>query len=275
DDTDWILLAVSGNDDKVNGITAADIVGLLSSHGRAPRIDKLRMSSHSRGYFALNGSLRSKQLVAPNATAPILDPSAVERIVSFDSDEKATSGMYPAVRASGVDVSRLFGFWATVWGADNKRNRDADAIGAKSWTIPASQTVNLMNNPTIKKGLRAVEYGRLILEAKTLRSKLTVPPDIQAQAQALKLPAIGTFTTRSGPNSFRDWCTANKAAVEAAVGAEVDNKGLSKMYQFIDDNDLGLLRVPRRQYGPGLYHHHLFPVEFAHEVTDAAPPQTG
>jgi hypothetical protein len=85
--------------------------------------------------------------------------------------------------------------------------------------------------------VRAVEYGRLVEDAQKLRPGLTIPADIAQQVASFNLTPRGTFTSRSGPNSLRDWCNANKTAIDTAVGAEVENKALSKLYQFIEAND--------------------------------------
>ncbi len=252
----WILITVEGNDQGVNRISAAEIVASLKKHGRPDRIDKLRMSSHSRGFFALNGSLRSKLLVAPNGVHPVVTPDAVDRIVLFDSDSASTP-IASAVKGAGVDITKLFGFWVTVWPVSN-------------WSTPRSQTIDLISDTDVKKGVRAVAYGRLVEDARILRPTLNIPPDIDQLVKQLALPSLGSFTTRAGTWNFKDYCRAKRKEIEAAVGPEVEMKSNSKLYKFIDSNDLA--RVGHTGISPGIWHHHLFVAEFAHEVTDSSPP---
>jgi hypothetical protein len=270
--TDWILVAVLGDDANPPLITAKKILDFLDSHGRPRRIDKMRFGCHSRGLFSLAASLNSKKLVAKSPTAPVLDPSIVERVVTFDEADVKTNKdtgvkrfiLQPALQFAGIDLAKMFGFY----------------VGVPTWSIPPNQTVNLTNTRETRAALRVVEYCRLIEDAKVVNPGVTIPPDIDAIITSLHLPPLGSFTSRSSPTAplvdFRDWAKTNNATIKATgIEDETVQGKLSKLYKFVDKNDLAhLYQVPTsKRFPPVIYGHHLVVSEFVHEVTDAAAPQ--
>jgi hypothetical protein len=271
--TDWILIAVEGNDAGLNTISAQDVLKFITACGRPNRIDKVRLSSHSRGFFGLCATLKSKTLIDTSPTPPVLNSSIVERVISFDSDS-SKSPVMPAITAAGIPSTKVFGFWVTVYPPSWEKAKDSHgAVLPTEWSIPQSQTIDLLSDPVIKRGVRAVEYCRLIDDARTLRPTLTIPDDIDKDKQGnrLPLPALGSFTTRRNAAApladFRSFCKTHKDSTEDLVGPEVRLIRNSNLYHFIDSNDLA--RIGHTGTNPGIWHHHLFVSEFAHEVTDA------
>jgi hypothetical protein len=278
----WILIAVNGHaTGALTTISAWDIMNLLYWHGRAPRIDHFRISAHSRGVETLNACLNTGTLIAHNAAPPVLAPSSVERAVCFDAEY----GMFwdQITKQAGVAPDVVYGFKAI----------------SSPWNMPLNRTIALGNftgTPPVgdlfARGLRAIEYMRLVDDAKTLRPGLAIPTDVDAALTDLgPVPALGTFTSRGaaaaplsgvtgllrsfgGPWNFFDWCRTNEAAIQRHLGDELDLKRNSPLFDFIASNDLVRI-VDTSLYTPPILHHHLLVAEFAHEVTDDAAPVAG
>jgi hypothetical protein len=279
--SDWIVISVRAKPPQVTTISADEIHGFLRKHGRSEQIAALRLSCHSRGSFDLVASLASKKLVASNPVGGALPSSVVDRIISFDSD---SGHLMPAVRTAGVNPDTVFGFQTTVI--------------PPSWTIPVPQSIQLVSGPPIpprgtmsaadfaqmtkeltelyKKAVRAVGYARLVIDAPKTHPGLSIPPNIVAMANSLALPPLGTFTSRStggGLLNFQEYCLSRKSTIEQLLGAEARSQQVSDLYLFITANDLA--RVANTSVLPGIWQHHLFVAEFAHEVTDVLPPRPG
>jgi hypothetical protein len=81
------------------------------------------------------------------------------------------------------------------------------------------------------------------------------------------LPARGRFTTASpapaGMTNIHDFARTNAAAIRAIVRHE--NDPVTGLKTFIDTNNLIRLGTV---FSAGIYSHHLFVAELAHEVVD-------
>lgn len=269
---EWILIAVMGDDTLLPTVTAQEILDFLDRHGRPRRIDKLRLSCHSRGLFSLAKALRQGTLVAKSPKPPIVDPALVERVVTFDEAD-ISADINGAVRFAGIDSQKLFGYRVN-------GGRIPPITTPPNWTISASQTVDLTgftipNLPNAKTCLQAVIYCRLIEDAQEVNRlaviagnavPLVIPSDIQNMVASVSLPPLGSLTSRSSPSpplvNFKTFYTTKSA--------EIKKLNIQKLFSFVNSKDLARLGKP---FPDGIYQHHLFVAEFAHEVTDILPPQ--
>jgi len=249
--TDWIVIAVAGinknGHDLPDLISAAEVLDILDRHGRPKRVDKLRLSCHSRGNAGLTASLTSKRLVAAGAAAPVFPASIVERIVVFDEDGWNTNN---AATVAGVNTANLFGF----------------QVNATRWSF--SQVVKLVNVPDVNHErlcLKAIVWARLIEDAKVVHPGLTIPADIDTMVTSLGLPQLGLLTSRKTPTAplqnFQAFCTSKLPIILPATFKT------QKLGDFVLAHDLARLGVVFNDP------HHFFVAEFAHEVTDALPPE--
>jgi hypothetical protein len=111
--------------------------------------------------------------------------------------------------------------------------------------------------------MRAIGYSRLIQNASVTNANLVVPSAVRAQL--LTLPARGCFAFMSRPGSgclvdVGRFCASNQRAIARIIANETTADGL---HTFIHANNL--FRDPQR-YQPGIYSHHLFVAEMAHEL---------
>ncbi|HEX7243853.1 MAG TPA: hypothetical protein VF263_26435, partial [Longimicrobiaceae bacterium] len=166
----------------------------------------------------------------------LVDVSLVERVAIFDANYQSAAS---ALRASGIPASRVVAY----------------DVGTGTLPLAGSRTVGLPAGC-----MRAIGYSRLIQDAMVTRPSLAIPAAVRAQL--LPLPPRGSFTTSAGPNNIVSFCTANSAAVRTILNQEGSPDGLRT---FLDANDL--VRFGQT-FSPGIYSHHFFVAELAHEVTD-------
>jgi hypothetical protein len=249
DTTEWILISVPGRDNSDIDFNTIDTVGVqacLKAAGRARTgIDALRFSSHSRGSRGLTATLKNKLIPTP----------VPERVVVFDA---AFPSLSKALASSGIPGGRMFAIRVndlrtlTVPGAHN--TGDQPGKPAKSGSAGLSP-----------EAMRAIGYTRIIQDAMTTMPTLVIPKAVRAQL--LTLPARGLFSTLSPPPpgmvNIEAYAATNKAAIDAIVKHE--NDPLSGLKTFIDNNNLIRLGV---KFTAGIYSHHLFVAELAHEVVD-------
>ncbi len=250
DRTGWILVSVRGKAGGSETIKASDLTSFLTATGRGARVDKLRLSGHSRGVDSLGATLAAKILVGTK--------TEVERLVAFDEDG---TGVSAKTTFAGIAASKAFGY----------------RINAQTWNFPANRTVNLM---PIGQSMRVFGYCRLIDDALDLKRTLAVPlpSDLAAIVDGLKidilglkrLPLTSDLTSRKPPAAGTyvfDYVQKTKPAeFKKARAAE------AKLHDFVDgQNDLARLGS---SFPGGIYQHHLFVSEFAHEVTEVDPPGT-
>jgi hypothetical protein len=246
--TNWILISVAGirqnGIDLANKVSASEILDILAAHGRPRRVDRLRLSSHSRGNKGLTESLKSRMLVAPSASSSVFPPSAVERIVAFDADEWGTAD---AANTAGISTRNLFGF----------------KVRAQNWSM--KQVIDLKNFPHGETCLNAVVWSRLIEDAKVVRPSIIIPANLDKMVTDLRLPALGLLTSRKNPSApfvnFKDFCKTRWESVIKHESFKTQELG-----DFVKAQDLGRVAPYNDQ-------HHFFVAEFVHEVTDAPPPQ--
>jgi hypothetical protein len=116
-------------------------------------------------------------------------------------------------------------------------------------------------NPTC---VRAIGYTRLIQNAMVTQPLLTIPPSIRSQL--LPIPQRGCFRTTpakalSGCQvNIPDFCHRNRVAIAAIIRQETTPDGL---HTFVERNNLLRAGHP---VSPGIYSHHIFVAEIAHEL---------
>jgi hypothetical protein len=117
-------------------------------------------------------------------------------------------------------------------------------------------------NPTC---MRAIGYTRLIRNAMLTRPSLMIPPAIRSQL--LSIPNRGCFSTAPAARlsgcqvNLLDFCRDNRSAINAIIHQEQGRDGL---HTFVEVNDLLRAGHP---VSPGIYSHHIFVAEIAHEIT--------
>jgi len=250
DASDWILISVSGVNEEVtkgvfkDGWRTIDMPGIencLASIGRSTKIDALRLSAHSRGGFGLQQSLQRGLITG-----------AIKRVVILDCGEFFDTSLVRSLKSRGADVIHY------------RINNKNAVTGAKP--------IRLEPNC-----IRAIEYTRLIQDAIVTQPTLVIPAYIRSQL--LSLPARGLFTTSSTPSSpqinIPDFCapkSSARAAINAIIKDELQLKREPKtrtilfegLCSFINRNDV--MRAGQA-FSPGIYSHHLFVAEIAHEIT--------
>ena len=241
--TDWILIAVTGS--RGDTVTGDEVLKFLDAHGRPKRVDKLRLSCHSRGKGNLVTALTSGKLVAKSGSATVFPASIVERVVTFDADE--ANNLTPAVTAAGIPSANLFGF----------------QVIAKDWHI--RQTVAVTNFAHGALCLNAVVWARMIEDARVVQPTVVIPPDINKMVTDLGLPALGLLTSRRSPTApFQNFEAFCKSKTPLILSRAFDT---NKLGAFVLSSNLTRVSPPFNGA------HHLHVAEFAHEVTDALPPQ--
>jgi len=208
----------------------ANIRRCLERVGRSPNIDALRLSAHSRGGCGLAKTMASAGLI----TGPI------DRITFLDCGEFFSAATVAGFKARGAGVVHY-----------RVNNKNA-VIGADVRNLPS-------------ECMRAIGYCRLIDDAREVRPGIAVPSPVAAQL--LPLPPRSSFSSRATPPSGKtpigDFCKTNSAAVGRILKQENDTR--SGLLEFMLGE--GLLRGLRR-FPPGIYSHHLFVSEIAHELVD-------
>ncbi len=245
DGSGWITIAVPGIDNTTgNVITAGEIQACLQRIGRPTTIDAFLLTAHSRGVLSLAATLNSGSVAG----------SLVRQVVLYDE----TAGAADAIRRAGIPASRV-----TMYAVNS--SKDAGR---------GTRTVDLR---AIGPELRAIGFLRIIESARATRPDVVVPPYIQSQL--IRLAPLGSFSTRTptppGKHSIVEFCRANRTALRAIANPSDVRHGLQ---YFIEEHDLarfgpradrhGRALPPGRMIDPGIYSHHLFVTELAHEATD-------
>jgi hypothetical protein len=158
--------------------------------------------------------------------------------------DAAYGSVNAAINAAGVPGSRQVAYNVTA---------------GTRLTAPGALNIGISENAA-----RAIGYSRIIRDAMTASPPLVVPPAIASQL--LTLPPRGSFTTHVPPapgmTDINAFATTNAAAIAAIVNNESTPTGLKT---FIDANNV--IRLGRA-FGAGVYSHHLFVAEVAHELVD-------
>jgi hypothetical protein len=245
DSSEWILISVPGIANGWRTIDLASIQACLSFLGRPGTVTDLRLSAHSRGASGLRESLSRGFLRQAIDRITVLDASDAFRAVPVAGALRAGGATARQVIAYGVNTGNLAG------------------------------AVNIRLDPFC---VRAIGYTRLIRDAFMTRivwslrhasePLLTIPPAIDSQL--LPLPSRGGFTTSAAPGggqvSIAAFCTLHRSRIATIVGQEnTPGRGL---LDFIKQNDLVRFGAFRLSFGPGIYSHHLFVAEIAHELTN-------
>jgi hypothetical protein len=239
DTTEWILISVpgrSGPSSEANGFNTIDTAGVqacLRAAGRtSTSIDALRYSSHSRGSRGLRETLSRRLIPSPVA----------DRVVVFDA---AFSSLDRALAGSGIAGSSMVALNVVDPGR-------LSVIGSRNISLGAG-------------AMRAIGYTRIIQDAMVTQPSLAIPAGVSSQL--LTLPARGRFTTTSpapaGMTNINDFARTNAAAIRAITAHE--NDAGTGLKTFIDTNNLIRLGTV---FSSGIYSHHLFVAELAHEVVD-------
>jgi outer membrane protein OmpA-like peptidoglycan-associated protein len=246
DASDWILISVSGvHVDKgvpkpTDGWRTIDIPSIencLTSIGRSPKIDALRLSAHSRGGFGLQQSLQRSLITG-----------AIDRVTILDCGEFFSAPLVKSLKSRGADVIHY------------RINNQKAVAGAKVINIES-------------ECIRAIGYSRLIEDAMVTQPTLAIPTYIRSQQ--LTLPLRGLFTTSTTPSSSQvgiaQFCKTNAAAIKVIVQKELQRKRDPKtkdivfegLCSFVNNNDV---MRSGTAFSPGIYAHHLFVAEIAHEM---------
>lgn len=242
--SEWITIGVPGRmhvsagnrvseGNAFNTISTTGIEVCLRAVGRTcTAIDALRLSSHSRGSRGLRETI-SRGLISGHTP---------ERVVIFDA---AFSSLDRALRSRGIPAANTFALNVIDPGR-------LQARGATNISLPAL-------------AMRAIGYSRIIQDAMVTMPSLTIPAAIRSQL--LTLPPRGRFTSRSpaprGMTNINDFSHTNASSIRSIVRGEAHRT--TGLKTFIDDNNLIRLGTV---FSAGIYSHHLFVAELAHEVTD-------
>ena len=227
----WILIGVPGREPGFVTIDTATIADALRRVGRAPTVNRLRLSAHSRGGRGLRETIKGPR--------PQVDIAKIDRIVLLDC---AFASVAAALTGARIPPSKVIAYQVV------------DAA------LPAAVGRNILLD---RDCVRAIGYSRLIQDAMQTRPSLTIPASIRRQL--LTLPARGRFkvaTAASGSSdNLDDFCRSNRSAIAAILRDEATAQGLMT---FLDANDLGRLG---QAFGRSIYSHHFFVAEVAHEIT--------
>jgi hypothetical protein len=228
--TGWILIGVPGAEPGFVTIDTAQIEGALRRIGRGTNIGRLRLSAHSRGGRGLRETIAGR----------LVDISRIDRVVILDC---GWSSVASALSAARIPRSKVIGYQVN------------DAA------LPATVGRTIRIDPECA---RAIGYSRLIQDATRTRPSLVIPP--QVQRQLLALPSRGTLKAASAvagsTDSLDAFCATNRARIAAIVRDEASRPHGLKT--FLDANDLGRLGMV---FKAGIYSHHFFVAEIAHEIT--------
>jgi hypothetical protein len=231
DSSEWILIGVPGAEPGFVTISTTEIQTCLATVGRSTSINSLRLSAHSRGYRGLRETIRTH----------LINSSLVERVVILDANYASIATV---LQSSGIPASRVIAY----------------DVGTGRLPMPGSRTISL--SPPC---MRAIGYSRLIQDAMMTRPSLVIPSVIRSQL--LTLPARGCFTTSTTLTgcqvNINDFCQRNRTQVNAIIRQE--NHPTNGLKQFLDQNDL--VRFGQ-VFSAGIYSHHFFVSEIAHEITD-------
>lgn len=245
DASDWILISVSGVHvekpkpaDGWRTIDMPSIENCLTSIGRSPKIDALRLSAHSRGGFGLQQSLQRSLITG-----------AIDRVTILDCGEFFLAPLVNSLKSRSADVIHY------------RVNNKNPVAGAK--------VINLGS-----ECIRAIGYSRLIQDAMVTQPTLAIPAYIRSQL--LTLPTRGLFTTSTALISppvedIAQFCKRNAADIKAIVKKELQLKQDPKtknivfegLCSFINNKDVMRSGLA---FSPGIYAHHLFVAEIAHEM---------
>lgn len=248
----WIVVSVPGVVGGATPITEAQILDCLRRVGLAGRIDRLRLSAHSRGNGGMALTLRRRLLT-----------TAIERVTILDSSDFARS-LIAGFAASRIGAARITSY----------------DVNTGRFPLPGIENRHL--DPLC---IRSIGYARLIADAVSTGRLTTVPPRIDALVRALRLPPRGTLTSAAPPapgkTPIRAFCTdpTRAAALRdlrsdervgniATYGARAD----TSPYAFIEFNNVMAFNdpsIPKSRWTafvPGIYSHHLFVAEIAHEL---------
>jgi hypothetical protein len=237
----WITFILTGQPESKPSIAASQVLDELASHGYPRRVDRLRLSAHSRGGLALRNSLTSGDLVAAKPKGDVLPTSILERVVSFD----AAIDQSVITSNAGIKSDKTVAYHRTA---------------ATPFSFGA-QMVDLGAGNEVDKAMTAISYGRVVLDGQVL-GRVTVPPDVDVDLQSLGLLPLGSYASRGGLAAFY---AKNTDAVNRLVGSEyAANPRPCQLSKLIDDNDL----VGFGKMGSVVWKHHLFVADLLHEVTD-------
>lgn len=240
DATEWILISVPGRTDpsgaEANAFNTIDTAGVQACLGAAGRastnIDALRFSSHSRGSRGLRETLSRRLIPSPVA----------DRVVVFDA---AFSSLDRALARSGIAGSSMLAL---------------NVVDSGRLTVRGARNIALGAN-----AMRAIGYTRIIQDAMVTMPSLNIPAGVRSQL--LPLPARGRFTTTrpapAGMTNIHEFARTNASAIQSIVAHE--NDAVTGLKTFIDTNNL--IRLGR-VFSSGIYSHHLFVAELAHEVVN-------
>jgi peptidoglycan hydrolase-like protein with peptidoglycan-binding domain len=234
DPTEWILISIPGiNENGKNGWRTIDMAAIrscLDRVGRSSSIDALRLSAHSRGGKGLQVSMAKPGLIT----------GSIDRITLLDCGEFFNGAVVSGFKARGAAVIHY------------RVNNKNPLAGADVRNLPSGC-------------MRAIGYSRLIDDAREVRPGIVIPPVIASQN--LALPDRGRFSSASKPSGGRTsiaaFCSSNGARVATILKKE--NDPAAGLLEFIQREDL-LHGMPR--FIPGIYSHHLFVAEIAHELVD-------
>ncbi len=254
DPNGWILIGVQGFPGMAFTITRAQIEHCLQSIGRGSQIDSVRMSAHSRGNAGMARELQRR----------LIPTSLIDHVTVLDGSDHQ-NGLTQGFRASAIPTSRITAYFVTT--------------GPFPMSGVQSRGINA-------ECIRAIGYARLINDAVTTGRVTTLPPAIASAVGALTLPARGMFSTATptpaGMTSLRAFCAdpANATALRNLRHGERGAAHVSGLERFADTspyafvevnnllnvNDPNLPRTQWRVVSPGIYSHHLFVAEMAHEL---------
>ncbi len=231
EDSEWILIGVPGKEPGFETISTAEIQACLNHVGRGTSIEAMQLSAHSRGHRGLRETVRNG----------LINISLIRKVVILDASYANTMGV---LSRSGIPANRITSYQVTV-----TPNR-----------IPGD-----VNRRLPSTCMRAIGYSRLIQDAMRTRPGLTIPTAIRSQL--LSLPDRGCFTTSTSPTGCQvnivDFCRTNRGAIRAIIRNE--NHATTGLKTFLDTHDLGRLGGV---FSAGIYSHHFFVAEIAHEIND-------
>jgi Domain of unknown function (DUF4157) len=250
--SDWILIGVPSD----RSINEKALKLLLQGVNVDQEVNKLRLTSHSRGGFNLVKSVGDGNLTIDDR---------LERVTLLDDDDNPSSGKddnSPTVKPrsqvlveKGVPAGKIFAYEVNV--------HKTQTAGVNYTSLPSD-------------GMAAIGYVRLIQDAMVtqpdLSAKVAAKPGVATNLGRLKLPPLGDFTTKgvAGKVNLQKFCTDNKSAIDAILASQLG--GDSGLLTFINDNDVARFNNPARsktmKWDQALSAHHFFVAEIAHELTD-------
>ena len=230
--TGWILIGIPGKEPGFQTTNTAQIEGALRRVGRSTNIARLRLSAHSRGARGLTETISRR----------LIDIAKIDRVVILDAGWQSVAN---ALSAARIPRSKVVSYQVN------------------DTTVPASvgRTVRIAPHCA-----RAIGYSRVIQDAMRTRPSLAIPTEVRDQL--LALPPRGQFTAATTPSgSAQDisrFCAEARTAQAIARIIRNESTRPHGLMRFFDTNDVGRLG---REFGPGIYSHHFFVCEIAHEIT--------